>query len=370
MMMAGAQEDLVSNQWRDIETAKPVLFSWGSGRMVRATAGHDWDVTPLGPIEDWSTALTTTVRMMLSQRHAMCMFWGPELTMLYNDAYAPLLGAKEGRALGAPFRRIWSDVWADVEPLVRQALSGESTFSQEMRLVMTRNGYEEETFWTFSYGPLFDDQGQVAGLLNVTVDVTPNVMSRRNQQIMQAELLHRIRNILTVTSTVVSATLRNATSLPQARDSVAARIMALAKAQGLLTELGDRAEIGHVVEQSIGAHIDDWQRVTRTGPTLSLTSQQAVGLSLALYELATNATKYGALRDSGGRISIDWQVDPAGVFRFDWRETGVSNVTPAARSGFGSRLTNTIVPAYFDGRGDTVMTSDGLHYTLEGRLAH
>ncbi|MFN3527177.1 MAG: sensor histidine kinase, partial [Paracoccus sp. (in: a-proteobacteria)] len=247
---------------------------------------------------------------------------GPKLTMLYNDAYAPLLGAKEGRALGAPFRQIWSDVWADVEPLVIKALSGESTFSQEMRLVMTRNGYDEETFWTFSYSPLFDDAGQVAGLLNVTVDVTPNVAARRNQQTMQAELLHRIRNILTVTSTVVSATLRNATTLPQARDSVAQRIMALAKAQGLLTELGDRASIGKVVEQSIGAHIDDWQRVSRSGPPLSLTSQQAVGLSLALYELATNATKYGALRTANGRIRIEWSVDPQGTFRFDWRETG------------------------------------------------
>lgn len=369
MMVACAQEDTVTNQWRDVETAQPVQFSWGAGRMARATAGYDWAETPLGPIEGWSPALLSTVRMMLGQRHAMSMFWGPELTMLYNDAYAPLLGAKEGRALGAPFTRIWSDVWADVQPLVHKALSGEGTFSQEMRLVMTRNGYDEETFWTFSYSPLFDDAGQVAGLLNVTVDVTPNVMSRRNQQIMQAELMHRIRNILTVTSTVVSATLRNATSLPQARDSVAARIMALAKAQGLLTELGDRAGIGHVVEQSIGAHIDDWQRVTRTGPSLALTSQQAVGLSLALYELATNATKYGALREPGGRISIDWQVDPAGVFRFEWRETGVSAVAPAERSGFGSRLTNMIVPAYFEGRGETVLNADGLHYRLEGKLS-
>lgn len=360
----------MSKQWHDIETAQPAQFSWGAGRMARATAGHDWAATPLGPIEDWSAALLTTVRMMLSQKHAMCMFWGPDLTMLYNDAYAPLLGAKEGRALGAPFARIWSDVWNDVRPLVSKALSGESTFSQEMRLIMTRNGYEEETFWTFSYSPLFDDPGQVAGLLNVTVEVTPNVMSRRNQQIMQAELLHRIRNILTVTSTVVSATLRNATSLPQARDSVAARIMALAKAQGLLTELGDRAEIGHVVEQSIGAHIDDWQRVTRTGPPLALTSQQAVGLSLALYELATNATKYGALHDPGGRLSIDWQADAAGHFRFEWRESGLTGVGPAARTGFGSRLTNVIVPAYFEGQGETVLHPDGLHYTLAGKLSH
>lgn len=360
----------MNNQSRDAETVPPAMFSWDMGRMARATAAHDWSATSLGPIADWPLSLVTTVRMMLSQRHAMSLFWGPDLIMLYNDAYAPLLGAKEVQALGAPFPQIWSDVWNDVQPLVRMALSGESTFSQEMRLVMTRNGYEEETFWTFSYSPLFDDAGQVAGLLNVTVDVTPNVVSRRNQQIMQAELLHRIRNILTVTSTVVSATLRNATSLSDARDSVAARIMALAKAQGLLTELGDRAGIEKVVEQSIGAHIDDWQRVTRTGPVVSLTSQQAVGLSLALYELATNATKYGALRAADGHIIIEWDVDRDGAFRFDWRETGGPDVTPASRTGFGSRLTNQIVPAYFDGRGEMVLHPSGLHYSLEGRLSH
>ncbi|SCY15445.1 sensor histidine kinase [Paracoccus tibetensis] len=356
--------------WPGLDLPKVVEFSWETSRMARAIAAHDWAATPLGPIDGWPVSLVSAVKGMLYQPHPSSMFWGPDLTMLYNDAYAPILGAKEEGALGRPLALVWSDVWEDVKPLVRRTLSGEGTLSHEMRLIMRRNGYDEETFFTFTYSPLFDDLGRVAGFVNLTMDVTEHVESRRAQQVMQAELLHRIRNILTVTSTVVSATLRNASSLPEARDRVAARIMALSKAQGLMTELGDRAEIGDVARQSISAHIDDWSRVDLSGPQLALSSQQAVGLSLALYELATNAAKYGALSQSGGRISINWQHDLSGRFRFAWAESGGPQVAPTARrSGFGSQLTNLIVPAYFEGHGATRYAPEGLQYRLEGQLA-
>lgn len=360
---------MVTLQWPDLETDASAQFSWTGGRMARNIAGHDWAATPLGPIERWPVSLLACVKSMLYQPHATSMFWGPELTMLYNDAYVPVLGGKEPTALGRPLADVWSDVWEDVKPLVIRTLKGEGTLSQEMRLVMRRNGYDEETFFTFTYSPLFGDSGRIEGFVNLTMDVTDHVETRRAQQVMQAELLHRIRNILTVTSTVVSATLRNATSLPEARDLVAARIMALAKAQGLMTELGDRAEIGEVTRRSIGAHIDDWSRVDLSGPELSLSSQQAVGLSLALYELATNASKYGALTARGGRIAIEWQHESSGHFRFGWTETGGPQVRPASRSGFGSQLTNMIVPAYFEGRGATIYNPHGLQYRLEGQLA-
>ena len=336
--------------------------------MGRAIKDFDWSQTPLGPIEQWSTALLSAVRILLGQRHAACMFWGPELTMLYNDAYAPALGRKESRALGQPFRTIWADVWEDVKPLVDVALSGRGTYSEEMRLVMTRNGFDEETFWTFSYGPLYDDDGTVAGLINITVDVTEVVLARRNQQIMQQELLHRIKNILSVTSTVVSASLRNATSIQEARDSVGARIMALARAQGLFTELGDSAEITDVMARSIGAHLDGGDRIRLGGPAVRLSSQQAVGLSLALYELSTNAAKYGALSVPEGAVDLTWAVQ-GDAFSLDWIERGGAPVRPPEREGFGSKLVNMIVPTYFEGDGDVSFDPAGLRYHLRGRLS-
>jgi two-component sensor histidine kinase len=336
--------------------------------MARAIESFDWSTTPLGPISSWSTSLLSAVRIMLGQRHSTCMFWGPDLTMLYNDRYIPALGKKEPRALGQPFRRIWADVWDDVRPLVDETMAGRGTYSEELRLVMTRNGFDEETFWTFSYSPLFDDDGSVAGLINITLDVTAAVQARRNQQIMQAELLHRIKNILSVTSTVVSASLRNANSIQEARDTVGARIMALARAQGLFTGLGDSADITEVMSRSIGAHLDGGDRIRLQGPSVRLSSQQAVGLSLALYELSTNAAKYGALSVSDGAVDLKWSVTNGDDLALDWTEAGGPDVQPPEREGFGSKLVNMIVPAYFDGEGQADYRPEGLHYSLRGRL--
>lgn len=348
-------------------TTEVAEFSWNDGPMARAIATFDWSRTPLGPIERWPLSLMAAVRIMLGQRHAVCMFWGPELIMLYNDAYRPALGHKEARALGQPFQHIWSDVWDDLLPLVRQTLAGQGTYNEEMRLVMQRNGFDEETYWTFSYSPLFDDAGKIQGLMNVTVDMTATVMSRRNQQVMQRELLHRVKNILSVTSTVVTSSLRTAGSIEEARDSVAARIMALARSQGLFTGLGHCADITEVTAQAIGAHLDGSDRIRLSGPSVPLSSQQAVGVSLALYELATNAAKYGALSVPEGAVDLWWSVS-GNDFELDWRESGGPAVVEPDHEGFGSRLVNTIVPAYFDGEGQTDYLEDGLHYWLRGRL--
>lgn len=347
--------------------AQGARFSWDSGRMARRIGSFDWSATPLGPMDGWPVSLMTSVRFMLGQRHACSMFWGPDLIMLYNDAYVPVLGGKEPGALGQPFRRIWADVWDDVRPMVDQTLSGSGAYAEEMRLVMTRNGFDEETFWTFSYGPLHDDDGMVAGLVNITVDMTALVQSRRNQQVMQEELLHRIKNILSVTSTVVSSSLRHAATIQEARDTVGARIMALARAQGLFTGLGDSADISEVMVRSIGAHLVGNDRIRLSGPSVPLSSQQAVGLSLALYELATNAAKYGALASPQGAVQLSWWVR-GDDFALDWREIGGPAVNAPTREGFGTRLVNQIVPAYFDGEGKATFLPDGLHYSLRGQL--
>ncbi len=72
----------------------------GEGRMGKLIAAYDWTSTSLGSLETWPAALRSVVELILGQRHAICVFWGPDLTLLYNDAYAPILGAKEEGALG------------------------------------------------------------------------------------------------------------------------------------------------------------------------------------------------------------------------------------------------------------------------------
>jgi two-component sensor histidine kinase len=335
--------------------------------MARLTAEYDWSPTSLGPLASWSQALTAAVEMMLGQKHAICMFWGDQLNLLYNDAYAPILGAREAGALGKPARQVWPEIWKDIEPLVNQALSGQGTWAEELPLTMTRNGYDEETFWTFSYSPLYE-HGEVRGMLNVALDATPGVIARRNQKALQRELVHRVKNTLAVTAAVVSSTLRQASSLEQARATISDRISALGVAQELLHGSADDTPVRGIIEAAFAAHLDRPDRAVITGPDLHVASQQAIGLSLAVYELATNAVKYGALSTETGRIGISWEVTAEGTFHLVWQETGGPPVVGPARTGFGSRLTNKIVPAYFEGEGKTLYNFDGVRFELKGKI--
>ena len=142
---------------------------------------HDWSTSPLGPWEEWPLSLRTTVALMLASKHGMMLAWGPQLTLLYNDAYAPFLGGKHPAAIGRPFAEVWSDIWSEVEPLVDQALSGDAVWFEDYHLVVERNGYPEDTWWQFSYSPARGDDGGICGILNVTSDMTGKVLTQRRQ---------------------------------------------------------------------------------------------------------------------------------------------------------------------------------------------
>ncbi|MCE4226185.1 PAS domain-containing protein [Methylobacterium sp. C25] len=143
--------------------------------MATRIRAHDWAGGPLGPIKGWPQSLRTAVEIIVGSGHAMQLAWGAERIVLYNDAYAPMLGERHPVALGRPFRDAWPDVWEEIVPLVDKVFAGETVRFEDMPLVMTRHGYPEETWWNFSYSPVRDEMGAVAGLLNVTVDATPKI---------------------------------------------------------------------------------------------------------------------------------------------------------------------------------------------------
>ncbi len=109
----------------------------------------------------------------------MCLAWGSDLIFFYNDPYIPFLGARHPEAMGQRFENVWSDVWSEIQPLVQRALSGETVTMREMPLRMTRHGYAEETWWSFSYSPVRDESGAIAGMLNVAAEVTGQVLAER-----------------------------------------------------------------------------------------------------------------------------------------------------------------------------------------------
>ncbi|HEY0480516.1 MAG TPA: ATP-binding protein [Kofleriaceae bacterium] len=160
----------------------------GNGELATLMRNTDWAATPLGPVESWPNGLRAAVRIVLSSRFSMWMAWGEELTFLYNDAYRrDTLGAKHPRALGMPTRELWSEIWTDIGPRIATVLeTGEATWDEDLLLMLERNGYREETYHTFSYSPLFDDDGRIRGVLSVVTEETARLISERRVALLGA----------------------------------------------------------------------------------------------------------------------------------------------------------------------------------------
>lgn len=133
----------------------------------------DWASTPIGPPESWPQALKTAVRIMLTSQQPIWIGWGPELTYLYNDPYKSIIGGKHPWALGRPTSEVWSEIWEDIAPLLAKATSGhEGTYVEAQLLIMERNGFPEETYYTFSYSPIPTDDGSPGGIFCANTDDT------------------------------------------------------------------------------------------------------------------------------------------------------------------------------------------------------
>lgn len=145
----------------------------------------DWSKTPLGPVDSWSATLRSLVANLLPSRMPMMLWWGPELSQIYNDAFAALIGDKHPDAVGQSAERCWNEVWADFAPLVHQALEGEAVYAHELPLLIRRHGYSEETFWTFSFSPITSTSGEVEGLLFAAIDATEAVVRGRRISVLR-----------------------------------------------------------------------------------------------------------------------------------------------------------------------------------------
>jgi PAS domain S-box-containing protein len=154
------------------------LFA-GPGEMRARMRTHDWSFSPLGHPDTWPMALRTIVGLMLDSKDRVFVVWGPELGFLYNDAYVEVLGARHRTALGGLFQDIWDELWDDLRPLIDHAFSGEATTGERLPLVLRRNGYEEQTWFNFSYTPIRDHQGEVAGMYAVVRETTAQVLAER-----------------------------------------------------------------------------------------------------------------------------------------------------------------------------------------------
>ena len=156
---------------------RSLQFMAGGGKVGALMRGHDWRASPLGHPSTWPQSLRSVVGLLLESCFPMFVAWGKDLGFLYNDAYAEILGAKHPRALGSRFHDIWLEIWADISPLIDSAMAGEATYREDLPLIMNRRGFDEQTWFTFSYSPVRDEDGSVAGMFCAVAETTPKIVA-------------------------------------------------------------------------------------------------------------------------------------------------------------------------------------------------
>jgi PAS domain S-box-containing protein len=173
----------------------PSSFSFlqGGGDMGALTRTFDWSQTAIGTPDQWPQSLCTSVSILLNSQFPMFVWWGKELTTIYNNAYKIIAGDKHPDLLGRSGREGWSEIWDDLAPLVDNVFKGNSTWAEDLPLNIKRHGFEEETYFTFSYSPILDESGDVGGLFCAVIETTEKVVSKKKLE----ESESRFRNMVT-----------------------------------------------------------------------------------------------------------------------------------------------------------------------------
>jgi signal transduction histidine kinase len=163
----------------------------GQTEMARRMRAFDWTRTPLGPADRWPNSLRISIRIILTSRHPMFVWWGEQLINLYNDSYAQFLHCLHPWALARPAAEVWPEIWPQVGPRAEFARRQEAgTYDEALQFVVHRKGYPEETYVTFSYSPIPDDSGDFGGILCPVTEETQRVVGER-QLAMLKELAAR-----------------------------------------------------------------------------------------------------------------------------------------------------------------------------------
>src|SRR5258708_2724934 len=152
------------------------------GRLVRTM---DWSATPLGPIESWPQSLRTAVSICLASNFPISLAWGPQHVQIYNDGYWPICGGKHPHSMGQDFSECWGSAWPVIGEAFERALSSETSYLQHQRMFLDRNGYLEETFFTFSFSPIREESGGVGGLFHPVTETTATMLAERRTRALR-----------------------------------------------------------------------------------------------------------------------------------------------------------------------------------------
>ncbi|MBV9903409.1 MAG: PAS domain-containing protein [Alphaproteobacteria bacterium] len=276
--------------------------------------------------------------------------------------------------------RAWLDMWEGPHhPLAAAAVEAARGGSAHRFQAPANTAKGTPRIWDVVVSPIRSGNGDVTHLLSISRDITEEwradddlKRALERESILATELKHRIKNILALVMAIANQTLGD-TDIP-ARQRLVARLTALATAQdGLALSGGDLVDVGYVTERALAPHHAGTGRVVVKAPTVSISANQALALSLSLHELATNATKYGALSSPDGGVLVEWstpEIDGQKQLILQWIEQGgpaLDPVAPRAR-GFGSRLLERVLTSEFGGTLETVYAPEGLRLFFRAPL--
>jgi two-component sensor histidine kinase len=192
--------------------------------------------------------------------------------------------------------------------------------------------------------PLMGRGGELAGAVNMLVDLTEQKKAEDKQRLLIRELHHRVKNTLATVQAIMGTTMRFSTTMEEFQQAFVGRVAALSKTHSLLTEDKDQlVSFNTLLENELQPFHDNDDRVTLEGREVMLAAHLAVPVGMAIHELTTNAVKYGALSVIGGKLMVSW-YESAGRLVVSWREENVPNVVPPEHIGFGGQLLTRVLP--------------------------
>jgi PAS domain S-box-containing protein len=161
-------------------------FLAGGGEMGAMMRAFDWASSPLGPVISWPPSLRTVVSLCLNSQFPTVIFWGPDLVMLYNDGYLPMLADKHPASLGRPAQEVWSEIWSIIGPMLHGVLkTGQATWSYDLLLPIVHDGVAGEYYFTFSYSPIRDGTDTVRGVFCPVMETTARLQGERREQALR-----------------------------------------------------------------------------------------------------------------------------------------------------------------------------------------
>jgi len=254
-----------------------------------------------------------------------------------------------------------------VQALVQQALAGRSIHRLEAALDQPSRPRQH---FLVSAGPLRDRAGEPIGCILTLTDITERKQAEVHQTMLVAELNHRVKNILAVVQSVASQTVASTPSVGQFRTAFEGRLRAISLAHDILTQLRwGEVDLEHLVERSLAPY-GGGGRVAWAGPTLLLAAQSVVSLAMVLHELSTNAAKYGAFSDGGGRVEIAWRRLDGGMAELVWSEHDGPPLAGEPVPGFGNKLISRVMSYDLQGSAKMRYEPEGLVCRLTFRLPH